>query len=887
MVTSQAIELGVDGDSRVLQFASMSFDASVWEIWMALLSGGRLMILPEAERAAGTRLPDFLRAKEITHATLPPAVLVAADFDDDFAGVTLVTAGEACTPAVAAAASRFGRAVNAYGPTEATVCATMHRIGPANGVVPIGRPLVNVQAFVLDPMLRPVPPGVAGELYLAGSGLARGYLGQPVLTAERFIANPFSGKGERLYRTGDLASWSNDGELVFLGRADDQVKIRGFRIEPGEIESVIATHPQVSQVAVIAHEDAAAGARLVAYVVPGPAGIDTAQVRQHAANTLPEHMVPAMVIVLDALPLTVSGKIDRRALPSPEVVTEPAGPEQSLDSRTEVLRRLFAQALGLDGIGADESFFERGGHSLLAVRLISRIRALLGAEISIKTLFDAPTAAGLAARLDDTPTDQFANVIELRRSKGPGRPVFCIHPIGGLAWCYSAVLPYLDRGQSVYGIQATESHGKFRAVASMAELVDRYADLIRSTHADGPYVILGWSLGGVLAYEVATRIEQSGGRVDLVAMFDSTPYDQGHWWAESEDEFTKWVAGEVLGSGSADGVIDNRQQRALIRAAKAIASVLGPSTTDGYRGRVLSIAASRSVETSGPREARWAPYLRDVVHHTVTAEHSTMMTPEVMKQAGPLLRAAVSARSTGAAEPSRPWLRPSADDLDIPDPGQPRPLGDDRVVFIRPALSPTGAVVAGDYSYYDASEDVGGFEETRVRYASGTERLRIGRFCSIAAGVTFLMAGANHLYDGPTAFPFLNFPGDWQDAVLDSLIERGAPAKADTVIGNDVWIGRDATILPGVTIADGAIVGARAVVASDVGPYQIVVGNPARVVRIRYEPDQVRMLLAAQWWNWPVAVISRHLRELVRAGPEELLAIAETEGLVGHANEQK
>jgi len=226
------------------------------------------------------------------------------------------------------------------------------------------------------------------------------------------------------------------------------------------------------------------------------------------------------------------------------------------------------------------------------------------------------------------------------------------------------------------------------------------------------------------------------------------------------------------------------------------------------------------------------------------------------------------------------WRQADGRGPDIPDPDEARPLGDGRCVFIRPVLPPASKVVAGIYSYYDASEDTGSFEEERVRYASGPQRLRIGRFCSVAAGVTFVMAGANHVHSGPTAFPFATFAGDWQDSLIDQLIERGPTGKGDTVIGNDVWIGRDATVMPGVTVADGAIIGTASVVASDVGAYQIVAGNPAKVVRSRYPADEVAMLRSASWWDWPIEVVSRHLPELVLGSPAGVLAIARSHRLI-------
>ncbi|MGV9349087.1 amino acid adenylation domain-containing protein [Streptomyces spiralis] len=651
MVYSQMANLAVNREARVLQFAPVSFDASVWEMWMALASGACLVVAPETDRTAGPGLVDFIRVNGITHATLPPAVLLGTGFDSA-AGVTLVTAGEACTREVAEAARPFGRVINAYGPTESTVCATMHRLDSAESPVPIGRPLANTRVYLLDSLLNPVPAGVAGELYIAGAGLARGYLKRPGLTADRFVANPFGAPGERMYRTGDVACWSADGELVFLGRADEQVKVRGFRIEPGEVASMLTGHSGVGQAAVIAREDRPGDVRLVAYVVPADVGADSAELdlaalRRFLADRLPEFMVPATVVVLDTLPLTSNGKLDRKALPRPvsSPVSSPvsrADERPVLDRRTEILTRLFAEVLGLEQVGADNAFFELGGHSLLAVRLISRIRALLGAEISVGTLFEAPTPAALAARLDDSPSDQFSHVIELQRAPGRGRPVFCIHPIGGLAWCYSAILPYLDRDQLVYGIQATESHGRFRSVESMAELVDRYADLITSTHADGPYIIMGWSLGGALAYEVASRIEASGRQVDLLVMFDSRPYEQALVTVDDDAEFEDWVTTEVLSSGGADAVLGDRQSKALIGAALAIAAVLKPPTPGGYKGRVLNIAAARSAENLGSPEAAWQPYIGDVDHYTIDAEHSAMMTKAAMEQAGPILRTALS-----------------------------------------------------------------------------------------------------------------------------------------------------------------------------------------------------------------------------------------------------
>ncbi|MGW2052246.1 amino acid adenylation domain-containing protein, partial [Streptomyces sp. NPDC001858] len=398
--------LGADRLTQVYASTSLNFDVSVFETISPLLAGGRINVIRDllvlGDESAEGQAPSLVSGVPSVFA----ALLERGELEADIS--TVVMAGEAISPVVAKKLRSVlpgSRIANCYGPTEATVYATSwYTDAELPDSVPIGRPVANTRVYVLDGGLSPVPVGVAGELYIAGVQLARGYLGRAGLTAERFIADPFGGpEGSRMYRTGDLAKWSADGVLEFLGRADAQVKVRGFRIEPGEIEAVLADHEDVAQTVVIVREDQPGDKRLVAYVVPtANATMDPADLRGYTAQRLPDYMIPSAFVVLNGLPLTPNGKLDRRALPAPDFTPHTAG-RAPRTPREKVLCGLFAEVLGVDSdsVSIDDSFFDLGGHSLLATRLVSRIRSTLGVEASIRALFEAPTVAGLADRLNE------------------------------------------------------------------------------------------------------------------------------------------------------------------------------------------------------------------------------------------------------------------------------------------------------------------------------------------------------------------------------------------------------------------------------------------------------------------------------------------------------
>ncbi|MCL7424758.1 amino acid adenylation domain-containing protein [Streptomyces sp. YS415] len=430
--------------SRVLQFASPSFDASVLELYATVLNGATLVVAPAADPVSA--LTD---GTPLTHAVVPPSVLAALP-ETDVHVPTVQVAGEACPPGLVARWAPGRRMLNAYGPSEATVMASLSTLlVPSGAVPPIGYPTSGSRLYVLTGTLDPVPVGAAGELYIAGLSLGRGYLRRPALTASRFVADPYGPPGSRMYRTGDVVRWRSDGQLEYVGRADHQVKVRGFRIEPGEVEAALTACPGVTQAAVLARPGRGpSDLRLVAYVVGDEDATRPGALRERLRQSLPEHMVPSVFVRLDELPRTPNDKLDRDALPAPDDDQLELPPSRAPRSpREQLLCELFAEALGRSRVGPDTHFFDAGGHSLLAIRLVSRIRAVLGVDLTLSALFDAPTAALLASRLDLADTTRPPLTVQERPDRTPlsfaQRRLWYLHQVEGPGATYN--IPLVQR----------------------------------------------------------------------------------------------------------------------------------------------------------------------------------------------------------------------------------------------------------------------------------------------------------------------------------------------------------------------------------------------------------------------------------------------------------
>ena len=519
----------VQDNSRILQFASLSFDASIWEIVMGIGSGARLCLAKSDNLLPGPTLVQLLRKNAITHVTLPPTALAVLPIKDELGLQYIIVAGESCSPELAAGWSKGQRFFNAYGPTEGTVCATVFENTAGRlSTLPIGSPIANTQTYILDPYLQPLPVGVPGELHIGGVGLARGYLNRPDLTVEKFIKNPFSeNPNSRLYKTGDLARYIPDGNIEYLGRIDNQVKIRGFRIELGEIEAVLGQHVQEN--AVIVHEVSTTDKRLVAYLVPHQGQvIENTALRGFLNERLPDYMIPSAFVTLESLPLMPNGKIDRRALSKNSVDNYQLSEETFVAPRTpdeELLVDIWVSVLGVERVGVHDNFFELGGHSLLAVQLVSRLRSAFSVEFSLHHLFESPTIASsaecitiLRTQIEAKTAKQNLPLLVPIKTKGTQCPLFCVTAGHGDIYVFEGLAKYLDDDQPFYGLNAP-----FPTKATpftTSEIAARYVDEVRTVQPTGPYRLGGYCFGGTLAFEMAQQFQAQGQTVELLVLLD-------------------------------------------------------------------------------------------------------------------------------------------------------------------------------------------------------------------------------------------------------------------------------------------------------------------------------------------------------------------------------
>ncbi|ATB47924.1 amino acid adenylation domain-containing protein [Corallococcus macrosporus] len=531
----------VDRPLRVSLNASLSFDASVQQL-VQLADGHALCVVPQGAREDARVMLAWLERHEVDVLDCAPSLLRVL-LDEGLAArrpLRVLAGGEALDDALWARLSAHPNieCFNVYGPTECTVDSTLRAVRGAPLPPSLGGPLANARTYVLDAYLQPVPVGVPGELYIGGAGLARGYLNRPELTAERFIPNPFStAPGARLYRTGDRARWLPQGELEFLGRTDFQVKLRGFRIELGEIESALRQHPSVRDTVVLVREDTTGSQRLVAYVVmeaESSKEVDGNALRPFLKERLPEHMVPSAYVSLGALPLNTSGKVDRKALPAPEdSATRQVAYLPPRDALELEVAQLFEELLGVSPIGVTGDFFELGGHSLLAVRLVSMLRSRTGRDLPVTALLQAPTVEGLAAFLRREPA-AWTPLVPIQRG-GSRVPFFCVHPVGGTVFCYVELARRLGPEQPFYGLQAQGLEGTLPPNGSIESMAASYVAAIRAVQPQGPYRLGGWSLGAVIAFEMARLLQRMGETVDVLALIEPSATSQARGSATSDD----------------------------------------------------------------------------------------------------------------------------------------------------------------------------------------------------------------------------------------------------------------------------------------------------------------------------------------------------------------
>jgi amino acid adenylation domain-containing protein len=685
----------LDSRDAVLQFASLSFDVSLEEILPTLIAGARLVVMgPNLWHPAEfhRKISEF----GLTVLNVPTAYW--QELAREWAGVTelvpnirprlFVIGGDTMPPDVLRLWQRTPvssiRLLNAYGPTEATITATAFEIppDPAGNTtyrrVPIGRPLANRAIYILDQNGNPVPIGVHGHLHIGGEGLARGYLNRPDLTAEKFIPDPFSAEpGARMYKTGDLACYRADGNIEFLGRADHQVKIRGIRIELGEVEAVLRRHPAVREAVVLAREDAPGEKRLVAYAV---ADCTIDELRRFLRDKLPESMVPPVVVLLAALPLAPSGKVDRRALPAPdrsrpELEKAFVAPRDDLERQ---LAHIWEEVLDIRPIGVKDNFFELGGNSLQAVRLFALIEKQLGRKLPLTAVFQGATVEHLAGVLRRQAAPGPHSSLVALQPGGSRRPLFLVHPAGGHVFPYIHLARLLGPDQPCYGLQARGLEDGQEPHARIEDMAAYYIQALQTVQPTGPYLLGGWSMGGVVAFEMAQQLHAQGQRVALLALVDGripTP-DETFPEEDSEaillveryfglsfgsmeslaalpkDQQLAFVLQQAKNAGLVPAELDASEARRFVEILRSNLRATQSYALQRYPGRITFFKA-REVPAGASADPTmgWSDWARDGVEvHVVPGNHANLMYEPHVEVLAKTLTACLSQAQSAESE---------------------------------------------------------------------------------------------------------------------------------------------------------------------------------------------------------------------------------------------
>ncbi|MEH8400540.1 enterobactin non-ribosomal peptide synthetase EntF [Klebsiella pneumoniae] len=657
----------LSADDVVAQKTPCSFDVSVWEFWWPFIAGAQLVMAePEAHRDPQA-MQQFFARYGVTTTHFVPSMLAAfvASLDADSVAACrtlrrVFCSGEALPTELCREWERLTGAPlhNLYGPTEAAVDVSWYpACGPelaavTGSSVPIGWPVWNTGLRILDAAMRPVPPGVAGDLYLTGIQLAQGYLGRPDLTASRFIADPFA-PGERMYRTGDVARWLANGAVEYLGRSDDQLKIRGQRIELGEIDRVMSALPDVGQAvshACVFNQAAATGGdarQLVGYLVSDSGlPLDTAALKARLAEQLPPHMVPVVLMQLAELPLSANGKLDRKALPLPTLGGERSGrpPEPGMET---LVAAVFSQLLGCEVNDIDADFFALGGHSLLAMRLAAQLSRQLARQVTPGQVMVASTVGKLSALLAADLSDEQARrlgldtLLPLRESDGP--TLFCFHPASGFAWQFSVLARYLSPRWSITGIQSPRPQGPMASAASLDEVCEHHLQTLLAQQPHGPYYLFGYSLGGTLAQGIAARLRQRGEAVAFLGLLDTWPPETQNWAEKEANGLDPEVLAEI-----------DREREAFLAAQQGQASgelfsaiegnyadavrLLTTAHSAKFDGKATLFVAEKTRQEGMDPQVVWGPWVGELEVFSQNCAHVDIISPQAFEAIGPVVR---------------------------------------------------------------------------------------------------------------------------------------------------------------------------------------------------------------------------------------------------------